>query len=294
MAMLTACNGGPPFFPTSPQISGAQAGVAQTPQHRRRGPLVYVSDSLGNFVDVFAKDGALLGRISDGLNFPVDLFVDGKHDLFVANNGSGVVLKFKRDTTTPVSAYTDVPDAWASTTCASGTLYVAHYSGSIAVFAPGHHKPTGSRNENYGLADSISCDPRGNVFATGTVGSPPGVVFEFPGGKKKAKLLPLYLLNPVDVKPDPAGNLLILDSAGSPYDTVTEYTEAGTPTGKSMPTAAYWSEMAITPNGKEIFGADQSDLEGVLKTFPGGRVLHTYADSRFRQLGGIAYDPGER
>jgi hypothetical protein len=30
----------------------------------------------------------------------------------------------------------------------------------------------------------------------------------------------------------------------------------------------------------------------VLVKFPSGKVLQTYPDKNFRQLGGIAYDPG--
>ena len=130
------------------------------------------------------------------------------------------------------------------------------------------------------------------VFTTTTLLSPPGYVIEFPAGSNRAQLLPISLPNPVDVKPDPAGNLLVLDAAGDGENTVTEYTEAGTPTGQSMPTDGNWSEMAISPNGKQIFGSDMNALDGSLRAFPSGKQLRTYPDSGFRQLGGIAYDPG--
>ena len=291
IAALSACGGTLPA-PKQHSAAGVPISVRKLAQNDARGPLVYIADSLGNFVDVFSKEGRLVEKITAGLSYPGDLFVDAKHNLWVANGGTGNVLKFKRGATKAASVYRDVTGAWAPTTCPNGALYVANFSGSIAVFARRHHTPTGSLNESYGDADSVECDANGNVFVTATLLSPPGYVVEFPSGKNKPTLLPLYLPNPVDAKPDPAGNLLILDSAGGGYNTVTEYTERGSPTGKSMPTGANWNQIAITPKGNEVFGSDQSDLEGVLLSFPRGKLLQTYTDSGFRQLGGIAYDPG--
>jgi len=291
IAALSACGGAPPVS-SETSAANVPASVRRLGQDEAQGPLVYVADSLGNFVDVFSKEGTLIGKITTGLSYPGDLSVDAKHNLWVANDGAGNVLKFNRGSTKAASVYRDVTDAWAPTTCPNGALYVADLSGSIAVFARRHHAPTGSLDESYGGADSVECDANGNVFVTATLLSPPAYVVEFPSGKNKPKLLPLYLPNPVDAKPDPSGNLLILDSAGGAYNTVTEYTESGSPTGKSMPTGANWNQIAITPKGNEVFGSDQSDLEGVLLSFPSGKMLRTYTDSSFRQLGGIAYDPG--
>jgi hypothetical protein len=294
IAILAGCsaNGSAPPLSSPLGRSVQRAIAAPLTERDARGGLVYVSDSLGNFIDVFRRNGTLAGRITDGIDDPIDLFVDADHNLWVANNAGKDVLKFKRGAMEGASVYHDVTDAWDPATCTDGTLYATDFSGTITVFARGHHHPTGSLSENYGLAVSVACDAAKNIFATTTVLSPPGYVIEFPAGSNQAKLLPIYLFNPIDAKPDPAGNLLVLDSAGDGYNTVTEYTEAGSPTGKTMPTYANWNEMAISPSGKAIFGADQNDLEGVLRSFPSGKLLRTYVDGKFSQLGGIAYDPG--
>ncbi|HET6275699.1 MAG TPA: hypothetical protein VFE16_07195 [Candidatus Cybelea sp.] len=293
IAALSACNGAATPFVGSHGQTLTTAAAVRTPAHRRaHGPLVYVSDNLGNFIDVFGKDGTLLRKITTGLDYPAGLFVDAKHNLWVANDGGGNVLKFKRGAMKAAATYGASIGAWGVTKCRNEALYVADLSDTIDIFARGHHMPTGSLQENSGGADSVECDSKGNVFVTATVFSPPGYVIEFPSGKNKPRVLPLYLANPVDAKPDPAGNLLIVNSAGGPYNTVTEYTESGSPTGKSMPTGANWTQIAITANGNAVFGADANDLEGVLMAFPSGKMLQTYADRDFRQLGGIAYDPG--
>jgi hypothetical protein len=259
-------------------------------ESKLRGGLVYISDSIGNFVDVFNVDGSRVARITDGLNYPVDLFVDAKHNLYVANDGSGTVLRFKRGAMNASATYKNVADAFAPALCANGKLYVAN--GSIVVFARGHHKPTGTLTDPYGDTLSVSCDAGNNLFATATVLSPPGYVVEYPAGSSTAKLLPINLANPVDAVPDPAGNLLVLDSAGGSSDTVGEYTEAGSPTGKSMPTNGNWNQIAIAHGGHELFGANESGLDGVLAKFPSGKIVQTYTDASFAQIGGIAFDPG--
>jgi DNA-binding beta-propeller fold protein YncE len=292
LLMLGGCSGN--GLVNAPSVGGSALSAAAplSAERNARGPLVYISDTLGNFIDVFARNGTLAGRIVDGLDGPAELFVDADHNLWVANSGKNEVLEFRRGAMKAASSYRDVSNAMDPAMCSSGSLYVSDFTGSIAVFASGHHRPTGSLSENYGVVNSVACDPAGNIFATTTVLSPPGDVIEFPAGSKQAKRLPIILANPTDAKPDPAGNLLVLDSAGDSYNTVTEYTEAGSPTGKSMPTGANWIEMAVSPNGEEIFGADINDLEGSLRSFPSGTQIRTYTDSRFKQLGGIAYDPG--
>jgi hypothetical protein len=293
-AVLAGCSaiGSAPPLSNPAQRNVERVSTPPLAEPKLRGALLYVSDNLGNFIDVFGRDGKLAGRITAGLNRPADLFVDADHNLWVGNSGDGDVLKFKRGAMEGASVYRDVSNAWDPATCTNGTLYATNFSGVITIFARGHHHPTGFRSENDGAAISVACDAAGNVFATATVLSPPGYVIEFPAGSTQAKLLPINLPNPVDAEPDPAGKLLVLDSAGGGYNTVTEYTEAGSPTGRSMPTDANWNEMAITSKGKAIFGADQTESEGVLRAFPSGKLLQTYGDSRFSQIGGIAFDPG--
>jgi hypothetical protein len=293
-AVLAGCGAVGSAPPISNPLQRNVERVSTPPlvEPKPHGALVYVSDILGNFIDVFGHDGKLEGRITAGLNRPTDLFVDADHNLWVGNNGDGDVLKFKRGAMKSASVYRDVSNAWDPATCSNGTLYATNFSGELTIFARGHHQPTGSLSENDGAAISVACDAAGNVFVTATVLSPPGYVIEFPAGSTHDKLLPINLPNPVDAKPDPAGKLLVLDSAGGGYNTVTEYTETGSPTGRAMSTDANWNEMAITSRGKAVFGADQTDSDGVLRSFPSGKLLQTYDDSKFSQIGGIAFDPG--
>lgn len=255
-----------------------------------KAPLVYISDQLRNVIDVFHRNGTVVAQITSSLSFPSGLFVDASHNLWVANGGDHNILKFKRGATTPAQTYVDSQQRspTAVTMCPDGTLYVA--DGDIAVFPAGHRKPTGTLSSQYGVIQYVTCDAAGNVFATATVFSPPGYVVEFAGGQGAGTLLPITLNNPSDIKIDAAGNLLVVDNEipGS----VTEYTEAGSPTGRALKLASNWMSIAVPPTGTDLYATDDTLGTGVLTTFPSGRLRQEYHDSAFKQIYGIAFDPG--
>ena len=62
--------------------------------------LAYISDVLANNVTVFDLNGTMQGQIGS-LSNPEGLFVDSKHNLWVANGGANNVLEFARGATTP-------------------------------------------------------------------------------------------------------------------------------------------------------------------------------------------------
>ena len=109
---------------------------AQSRQVPRLSPLVYISDSRGNFVDIFSLDGKLLGKLTIHIGYPGGLFVDAKHDLWVANEGGPDVARFRRGSVKPeIYRLSGGESPYNVTTCADGTLYVTTFSDTIAVFA---------------------------------------------------------------------------------------------------------------------------------------------------------------
>jgi len=258
-------------------------------------PLAYISDFLANNVTVFDINGTLRGQIG-GLSNPGGLFVDHKRNLWVANNGANDVLEFARDATTPFHTLND-PGAGPLdvTMCPNGTVYVAgSNSTAIEVYPPGSINPARSltypgANQN----DALTCDAKGNVFAT-TVISFHGGVVEFPRGKQHgATQLPISLQGPGGIKPGNAGNLLVDDQTAQ---TITEYTEAGSPTGNSISTAYDCINFGVTRNSKAVgcpvYIAYHTSY-GQSYTFPGGTMRQTYSGS-FMLPYGFAFDPGQK
>lgn len=255
--------------------------------------LTYVSDLLANNVTVFSRSGAMQGQIG-GLSNPDGIFVDPNRSLWVANSGANNILKFKRGATMPSKTLND-PGGGPNdvTICPNDTVYVSGFgSTSIEVYASGSVNPTGTLTYPGELQnDFVTCDAAGNVFATIVDGSFHGGVVEYPGGNQSgATQLPISLQGPGGIKQDDAGNLLITDES---VQTITEYTEAGSPTGNSIHVGFDCIDLAVSRYGKVVGCAlyvSGGTSEGISYTFPGGATHRTYSGS-FSLPYGFGFDP---
>jgi len=257
--------------------------------------LAYISDTLANNVTVFDLNGTMQGQIG-GFSNPGGLFVDSKHNLWVANGSANNVLEFARGATTPFNTLNDAGAGPLDVTmCPNGSVYVAgSNSTAIEVYARGNVSPTRSLTyPGTQQTDALTCDTAGNVFATIIISFHGGVV-EFPRGKQRgASQLPISLGGPGGIKPDDAGNLLVDDQSAQ---TITEYTEAGSPTGNSIHTAFDCLNFGVTRSSKvvgcPVYVASHTSY-GQSYTFPGGANRQTYSGA-FMLPYGFAFDPGQK
>jgi sugar lactone lactonase YvrE len=256
---------------------------------------VYVSDAQHNLVVVFDRNGRRVATLRNGINYPQGLYVDAAHDLWVANEGTSEVLEYARGASSPKFRLADGTNLPSDVSiCPDGTIYVANVfaaksAGGIAVYAPERRHP--NRSLTYAGSEFlfVTCDARGNVFATGVTGTF-GSVVAFPGGhEKNAQQLPILGGgNLGGIKIDAPGNLLVDDPSA---ETVTEYTESGSPTGVSIATDG-WTDIALDPAGATLFGADTGGRQGIAVSFPAGRIVTTYRAPRLSGVIGVAFDPG--
>jgi hypothetical protein len=256
--------------------------------------LTYVSDqSYHADVIVFDRDAKQVGKITSGLDVPAGIFVDRHHNLWVADDGGQNVLEYARGGTSPIKTLSD-PNVYPNdvTICANGTVYVANYygvsqiSGNVVAYAKGSITPTRALSwPGQGIDEFITCDASNNVFTTLFVGSA-GTVVEYPHGKQSGAIqLPITLNYPGGIKPDKAGNLLVVDSG---LGTVTEYTEAGSPTGESMST--FYINLAVARSSDVVLGS--YNTTAIAMHFPSGVLVQTY--SGFGAADGVAFDPGQK
>jgi hypothetical protein len=271
--------------------------------------LLYMSSwADSSVVDVLTMSGLQVGQIENGLVTPEGLFVDAKGNLWVANVTNVVVyphggLSPSKTLEDPTGPPTDV------TVCPNGTAYVADLydasngnQSSIQVYAHGSTKPTGNLTYPNDFRNPyLTCDAAGNVFLALLVGQSvgDGRVVEFPLGKQQgAKDLGIVLQVPGGIKPDNAGNLLVTDLTAQ---TITEYTENGSPTGLSIATKTQVEDIAVTVNGHILLGgADRiAGPYGMSWSLPSGKALRVYnCCSRIGpplQDGfGVAFYPGQK
>ena len=269
-------------------------------------PLTYVADFFADSVSVLDRGANLVGFIGN-LSSPNGLFVDANRNLWVANEYGNDVLEFARGATSPKATLADPNEYPVDVTiCANGTTYVSNLfdagpsgTGSISVYAPGSTSPTGAltypgQDWNY----FVTRDAAGNVFTTLIGPDAIPAVVEYPGGSQSAaKNLQIPLQFPGGIKMDPAGNLLVNDQQAR---TVTEYTEAGAPTGKSITygnIANDWVDIAVTRNASVVAGADAYLAQATADTFPSGtqrQVYYVPTGPGGNMPYGIAFDPGQQ
>jgi hypothetical protein len=272
--------------------------------------LVYISDFYSipaGDVNVFTPNGVQVGQITNGMAAPEGLFVDANRNLWVANETN--VLVFPRGALSPSMTLTDpIGLPIDVTVCPDGTAYVADLYdlsntnfASIQVYPPGQTTPTRSLTYSKDFRNpGVTCDAAGNVFVAVLVSHylpNAGAVIEFPGGKQKGVHdLGIVFQDVYGIKPDAAGNLLVSDFVSR---VITEYTEAGVPTGVQITTgAAQIFGLAVSSDGRYVLGADNDSNRGFLWSFPQGKVRRIYSCcSRIglpmNSIHGVAFDPGQ-
>lgn len=191
--LLGACGGARMGAVPQPALVSMEGAK---PAHSLR---VYVSDEKRNLVAVFNNDGKRVQTISatGGLNHPQNLFVDASGQLWVANEGGHDVLEFPPGSVYPTAVLADGKNLPADVTiCPNGTVFVANifspkHAGDITVYKSGAKRASRTLTYNGSEFTGITCDPNGNVFATGVVGTF-GSVVAFPHGQQAgAKQLPI-------------------------------------------------------------------------------------------------------
>lgn len=140
------------------------------------------------------------------------------------------------------------------------------------MYAPHSTSPTGTlQDPEETLNFGITCDTKNNVFTivwNPTQGKT--LVDEYVGGVQSGLTtlpIPLEADTGCGIKPDDAGNLLVCDTDG---ENITEYTEAGTSTGKSVSTGT---------NSVYSFVVRRDDRFVLLASIPADRCYTSLAAS---------------
>ncbi|HEX3368021.1 MAG TPA: hypothetical protein VHS56_00465 [Candidatus Cybelea sp.] len=299
-AGVTACGGALGTNPTQSGSAALPAAGFAAPATRDK-TLVYVAEHTNGFVDVFDGNGLLLYVLTTGISAPAGLFVDAQHNLWVANPGANDVLVFPRGSKSPTRTLPDANQPNDVAVCADGTAFVADAlnEGGIAVFPTGHKNPVRrlqpQQSGGEGLESYVTCDNKGNIFATGYIGFSP-----FPattgwrhGRESGYYLLPQAAWSTSGIKATNDGTLLIARYANS-QPAVVEFTEAGKPTGKAIDTGSdLWGDIALNMKQSVVFGTDSALSVVVALKFPSGAPSRTYMANNLVNPQGVAVDPGD-
>lgn len=293
MSMLQGCAGSIPTrtaLPSVPLSAKASSNEIATNSTMK----IYIADALQSVISIFDPTGKLTGTITSGVLHPSGLLVDGNQNLWVAN--SKTVTMYRSGQTSPARTLNDENGSPDDISVArDGTVYVTNFfHHSVSVYAPGSNTATRTLTVPHSqYVVGVAVDATDNLFVTYNDPTGVGYIDEFAGAAQTGlKRLPPRFSWASDVKIDNAGNLLVLD--WGEYH-VTEFTEAGHPTGLSIFTFFNWNSFDMTSDGKEIAGTQAlPDVDfGVLKTLPpGGTTVARFYNKFGGGIAGVAIAPG--
>jgi len=288
-----------------PRTAIGPAAVSDARQHAKAAGTsgyVYISDVAGNFIDKFdASSGALVEKITNVMTGPGPLYVDSSGNLWVGLSYGNGVMMIPEGTSAAPRRLQDGGSPAGIVIGADGTAYVSNAlnadgsPGSILVYPPGRDTPARTIQDPGFFENSfITIDDKGDLFVTGNVRHLTqfiGRVDEYVGARQTGlRRWAVHLYSPGGVKWF-NGNVYVCDNGEY---TVTEYTESGKATGRKLVTGGAWDGIDILPDGKTFAGADQTNLQGISRAFPFGRIVRTYTDPAFINPVDAAYQTNRK
>jgi sugar lactone lactonase YvrE len=237
-AILAGCGGSQP--PIGAQETMPQS-VAQSAQGAHSGPLLYVSnDGEAHDVKVYragAKDPGPIETISDDLDFPVGMCLDGQGTLYVVDD-DGWVAEYPAGKTKPSKIITKGIDTPAFCAIDSkGNLWVTNISGpNVTEYLPGSTKPHAVITKGITYPDGIAIDHSGNMYV-GNGGNngfgPYSIVVYAHGSKSPSRTITDGVTAPVGITVDAHGTVYVANDAtnnveeyrsgqNKPYQTITD------------------------------------------------------------------------
>jgi len=153
---------------------------------------------------------APIGAVSNHVAGAWGLFVDAKHNLFVANNGS--ISAYQSGKLSPFIVYSDSHRPMYVVTDATGRLYAANRDGTVTEYPAGQTKPDRTLQTAGSEADGINVDYANNLYVAYRGQGDIGSIEEFSPHSKKGRVLGMQIVAPQGLQLDHSGNILVVET----------------------------------------------------------------------------------
>jgi sugar lactone lactonase YvrE len=210
------------FGLTPKQIESADAQRGNGYLHKsKRKATLFVSDIDADSIRIFPankKNPKQKGAITTGINVPVNVAVDSRGTLYVANNGNSTVTEYPFGMTSPSVTLSGSPLVFPNGIAVDNndTVYVT--SGATAgscyvlVYPKGASTPSEQIN-GFDLPVGLAVDKSGNLYVGDALQN---AVWEVPKGSTTPSKLALSGLDdPTGVAIDPSNNLWVANDANN-------------------------------------------------------------------------------
>jgi sugar lactone lactonase YvrE len=241
-AIVAGCGGSMPPIGAPGTMSGQSVDGARSMQ------LLYVAENTLGRVDVYdARKPANgpIAKITDGVNSPVGLCIDGNGVLYVLNVDTNSISEYEPGKTKPfqtISKGLDFPEFCAIDH--RGNLWVTNLGGNnVTEYKSGATTPSGTIINGVSLPTGIALDRSGNLYVAGLNAEEAYVAVFSKGGKSPSRTITDGVVDPDGIAVDAKGTLYVTNlvtATGSSGD-VAEYKA-----GQSQPYQAITGMSAPT------------------------------------------------
>lgn len=230
---------------------------------------LFVADSGNGAVELLHNTSYRdVGAITSGIDYPVDVFLDAKANLYVANDVGGDVAEYASGNTgSPNFVYSSgLACPLAVTTDAHDNVFVGDCGANLTEYFQDVNHPAAQCNAG-GLVSGIAVDAAGDVFAS-TFNSGLYNLVEYPGGLKNCNkiVLSVQIPAPHGIALDKNDNLLVA-AQNSVVVVPPPYSSVSGTIGSGFIAAI---TVRLNRGNTEAFVADIENETVTIVSYPGG------------------------
>jgi hypothetical protein len=257
--------------------------------------LLYVADGVANDIMIYPQgqiNAQPIGQISDGIDKPWGIAVDGHGTLFVANAGTSTITEYPAGSTAPsVTLSNGISDPIAVAVDSIGRVYVSESSGSTILEFPPRGLSPKRTITSLSYPDGMTTDAANALYATYSNSPPPSGVAKCLPKLRHCVKLALTTELASDVKIDLQGDIAVSDDDASKIDI---FSPDGSQLLRSIDLGyAAPQEIALDQTDRLLYLADFSyDVVDVYKYKTGKELGQVSAG--LQSAWGVALYPAQR
>jgi hypothetical protein len=185
-----------------------------SPDAKHAKDLFYWADFDSDTVTVYKKKGANpkeVGTITDGIDEPERLFVDGSKNLWVTDLGNNTVTEYKRGATSPkFTINTGIANPTGLVVDSAGTVYVANVATETVTEYPKGETAPSLTIDMSASPEYLATDSSDNLYVSTGLG-----VWKYATGSTTGTELDLTIGSPGAIEVDKSGDIILVDAAAA-------------------------------------------------------------------------------
>jgi DNA-binding beta-propeller fold protein YncE len=230
-----------------------------SPDAKHSKDLFYWGDFVSNTIYVYKKNGVNpkeVGTITDAIDEPERLFVDGSKNLWVTDLGNDTVTEYARGATSPsFTISTGIANPTGIVVDSAGTVYVANVDNSTVTEYPKGESSPSLTISMTASPEYLATDSSDNLYVSTGLG-----VWEFPAGSTTGTELNLTIGSPGAIEVDDSGNIILADDG--PALAVDVFPPGVSTPSKSIPVGNDPFALSLSKSEKKLYVSGENTSNG--------------------------------